>query len=247
MLEMAPPRVIYQCVPTTTMMVDELSVEAGSIMSAVIQRAVFAPMTERPEGSIRPKADAAPERTVETSFDLLLRANSGDNGAIEELCARYLPRLRRWAHGRLPTSSRRLLDTEDLVQDVLLQTVRHVETFQPRHEGAFAGYIRRILLNRLRDEGRKGRRQPLLATIEDEHADEGPSPLEHAIGKDALERYEAALERLKPLERELVIARVELGFSAAEIAAEFGKPTPAAAQMAISRALVKLAEEMSRG
>jgi RNA polymerase sigma-70 factor, ECF subfamily len=216
-------------------------------MSAIIQTAVFPLMTDSPKGSIRPSADAATERTVESSMDLLLRAQAGDNRAVEELCARYLPRLRRWAHGRLPSSSRRLLDTEDLVQDVLLKAVRHVETFKPRHEGAFAGYVRQILLNQLRDEGRKNYRHPRLASIEDEHVDEGPSPLENAIGKDALERYEAALQRLKPHDRELVIARVELGFSAAEIAAEFGKPSAGAAQMAVSRALVKLAEEISRG
>ena len=216
-------------------------------MSTISPIAVLLPMTDSPEGSIRPSAEAATERTVESSMDLLLRAQAGDERAVEELCARYLPRLRRWAHGRLPSSSRRLLDTEDLVQDVLLKAVRHVETFHPRHQGAFAGYIRQTLLNCLRDEGRKERRHPRLASIEDEHVDEGPSPLENAIGKDALERYETALERLKPQDRELVIARVELGFSAAEIAAEFGKPSPAAAQMAVSRALVKLAEEISRG
>jgi RNA polymerase sigma-70 factor (ECF subfamily) len=216
-------------------------------MSAIAQRAVFPAMTDSPERSIRPSADAPAKRTVESSMDLLLRAQGGDTRAVEELCVRYLPRLRRWAHGRLPSSSRRILDTEDLVQDVLLNAVRHVETFHPRHEGAFAGYIRQTLLNRLRDEGRKERRHPRLASIEDEHVDEGPSPLENAIGKEALERYEAALERLKPQDRELVIARVELGFSAEEIAAEFGKPTPGAAQMAVSRALVKLAEEISRG
>ena len=215
-------------------------------MSAITHTAVLPPMTDSPEGTVRPSADAA-TRTVESSMDLLVRARTGDHQAVEELCARYLPRLGRWAHGRLPSSSRRLLDTEDLVQDVLIKAVRHVETFHPRHQGAFAGYIRQTLLNCLRDEGRKERRHPRLASIEDEHVDEGPSPLESAIGKDALERYEAALERLKPQDRELVIARVELGFSAAEIAAEFGKPSPAAAQMAVSRALVKLAEEISRG
>jgi len=215
-------------------------------MSAIVHSVVFPVMTDSPERSIPPSADAA-ERTVESSMDLLLRAQTGDNRAVDELCARYLPRLRRWAHGRLPWSSRRVLDTEDLLQDVLIKAVTHVETFHPRHEGAFAGYVRQTLLNRLRDEGRKERRHPRLASIEDEHVDEGPSPLENAIGKDALERYEAALQRLKPQDRELIIARVELGFSAAEIAAEFGKPSAGAAQMAVTRALVKLAEEISRG
>ena len=37
------------------------------------------------------------------------------------------------------------------------------------------------------------------------------SPLEEAIGREAVERYEAALQRLKPEEREAIIARVELG------------------------------------
>ena len=39
---------------------------------------------------------------MESSFALVLRAREGDQAARNELCARYLPRLRRWAHGRLP-------------------------------------------------------------------------------------------------------------------------------------------------
>jgi PAS domain-containing protein len=39
-----------------------------------------------------------------------------------------------------------------------------------------------------------------------------PSPLEAAIGRKALERYEAALERLKPGGRNAIILRVELGY-----------------------------------
>jgi DNA-directed RNA polymerase specialized sigma24 family protein len=71
--------------------------------------------------------------------------------------------------------------------------------------------------------------------------------VELAIGQQALERYEAALERLKPQERELIVARCELDFSYDEIAALFDKPTPAAARVAIARALARLAEEMARG
>jgi RNA polymerase sigma-70 factor (ECF subfamily) len=101
-------------------------------------------------------------------------------------------------------------------------------------------------LNRLRDEARRVRRHAPAAPLDDAHAADEPSPLEIAIGRQAMDRYEAALGRLKPLEREMVIARLELGFTAAELAAEFGKPTAAAAQMAVSRALVRIAEEMTR-
>ena len=63
----------------------------------------------------------------------------------------------------------------------------------------------------------------------------------------AVECYERALERLKPEEREAIIARVELGYSYDELAEALGKPTPDAARKAAQRALVRLAEEMKRG
>ena len=73
------------------------------------------------------------------------------------------------------------------------------------------------------------------------------SPLEATIGAQALARYEAALARLPAPERELVIARIELGRAYADIAEEFGKPSANAARMAVARAIVRLAEEMRRG
>ena len=57
-------------------------------------------------------------------------------------------------------------------------------------------------------------------------------------------RYEAALHRLRPEEREVVIARVELGQSYRRIAAGHGKASADAARMAVSRALVRLAMEL---
>jgi hypothetical protein len=43
----------------------------------------------------------------------------------------------------------------------------------------------------------------------------------------------------------MIVSKLELGLSASELAEEFGKPTAAAAQMAVSRAMVKLARIMS--
>ena len=187
-----------------------------------------------------------PEPRTDSSFELLLEAKRGNSVALEQLCARYLPRLRRWAHGRLPSSARGVLDTDDLAQEVLFQAISKVDTFEPRHEGAFQGYLRQILVNRVRDAMRRTRRRPAGATLEDEWPAHEPSPLEQAIGQQALEHYEEALQRLTPVERELVIARVEMGFSGAEIAEAFNKPSSAAAHMAVSRALVRLTKEMSR-
>ena len=49
--------------------------------------------------------------------ELLMLAKAGDPVAIERIMSRYLPRLQRWASGRLPSYARSLLDTSDLVQD----------------------------------------------------------------------------------------------------------------------------------
>jgi RNA polymerase sigma-70 factor (ECF subfamily) len=70
--------------------------------------------------------------------------------------------------------------------------------------------------------------------------------LEEAIGLEALERYEAALQRLKPSDRDAIILRVELGCPLTEVAEALGKPTPNAAYVAIRRAIVRLVKEMSR-
>jgi RNA polymerase sigma-70 factor, ECF subfamily len=182
-----------------------------------------------------------------SSFDLLLSAKGGDRYAIGQLYERYLPRLQRWGHGRLPASCRGALDTSDLVQEVLLQALKHIDTFEPRHVGAFPAYLRQMLLNRIRDQVRVVRRHPPGEPLEDLHATPDPSPLDVAIGREAVERYEAALLRLKPLDRDLIVSRLEFDFSAAELAEMYGKPSAAAAQVAVSRALVRLAREMSHG
>ena len=48
-----------------------------------------------------------PERSV----DLLRMAQAGDEQARDDLLARYLPRLERWASRRLPLGVRSMLDT----------------------------------------------------------------------------------------------------------------------------------------
>jgi RNA polymerase sigma-70 factor, ECF subfamily len=189
----------------------------------------------------------APETSLSatSSFDLVVRANAGDQDALEALCARYLPRLQRWAHGRIPPAARGALQTHDLVQDTLLRVVERLPSFQPRHEGAFQGYVRTVLWNRIRDIARQYQRTGPSGPLDADIAGKEDSPLDLAIGHEMLDRYEAALDRLRPEEKELIIARIEMGLPHAEIAVMFEKPSVAAVHMALSRALVRLAEEMA--
>jgi RNA polymerase sigma factor (sigma-70 family) len=181
---------------------------------------------------------------LESTFDLIERARRGDQEALDRLFARHLGPLQRWASGRLPRWARGLADTDDLVQDTLLQTFKRIEAFEPRRVGALQAYLRQAVLNRLRDELRRKGRQPPTVDVDAVDLAAGESPLEEAIGREAVERYELALQRLKPEEREAIIARVELGLSYEELADALGKPTPDAARKAAQRALVRLAEEL---
>ena len=179
-----------------------------------------------------------------STLSLLTRARAGDQDALDDLFGRYLPMLSRWARGRLPQWARDAADTQDLVQDTLLQTFKKIDGFEHRGEGAFQAYLRQAVMNRIRDALRKAHRRPERDELDEEAPDTGISPLEAAVGAEALEKYDAALERLPPADRELVVARVELGLSYAEVAAATGRPTPNAARMAVSRALLRLAEEI---
>jgi RNA polymerase sigma-70 factor (ECF subfamily) len=181
---------------------------------------------------------------TQSSFELLVRAQDGDEAARNELCARYLPRLRRWAHGRLPIWAREHLDTEDIVQDTLLRSVRQLDGFTPSHERAFCAYVCEALRNRLRDALRRAARRPVNGALPDDEPASDPSPLELAVGRQTLAQYEGALERLRESDRELIVARVELGLDYREIAELLDRPSVGAVRVAISRALLRLALEM---
>ena len=191
--------------------------------------------------------DARPHSSATDTITLLDRARGGDRGAFDELFARCLPPLQRWARGRIPPSARTVTDTLDVVQDAVLQSLRHLDKFQAQREGALQAYLRRAVLNRIRDEYRRVVRHPGRETLEEDvKEDPEPSPLEAAIGRQAVERYERALGRLDPIEREAIIARLELGYSYDQVAVAVGRPSAEAARQALRRALARLAEEMSR-
>ena len=140
-----------------------------------------------------------------------------------------------------------MTDTDDLVQETLLRSLRGVDAFDPRHSGAFLAYLRQGVLNRMRDEIRRARRLPEAGSPVGDVPDGRPSPVEEAIGRESLERYEAALLCLKPEDREVILARLEMGLSYQQIAQSLGRPSADAARIAVSRAVLRLAREMADG
>jgi RNA polymerase sigma factor (sigma-70 family) len=188
-----------------------------------------------------------PDRPVGmlSTIDLLERFKRGDEEAVNLLVERSIPPLKRWARGRLPHWARGLAETQDLVQNAVLRAIPHLKTFEAKHPGALQAYLRQAVNNHIRDEIRKVKVRPPANELSDEQPDQGPSPLERAIGQESLDRYEAALKTLREVDREAIIARVELQQSYDEIAIALGKPSADAARMAVVRALRNLLKAMS--
>jgi len=180
----------------------------------------------------------------ESSVELLAKVRAGDDEALERLLNYHVPRLRRWATGRLPAWARDRDDTDDLVQETVVRTLRKIEGFNPHHDGALQAYLRQALVNRIRDAVRRADRRPSAVPLSEEMAGHDDSPLEQAIGREALARYDAALTALRDQDREAIVGRIELGQSYDELAVALGKPTGDAARVAVHRALLRLAEVM---
>jgi RNA polymerase sigma-70 factor (ECF subfamily) len=189
--------------------------------------------------------EAQPATALASTIDLLDRFKHGDEEAVGLLVERSLPPLKRWARGRLPQWARGVAETQDLVQDAVIRALPRLKTFEARHPGALQAYLRQAITNHIRDEIRKVQARPLSTELRDNHRDGGPSPLEKAIGVERLERYETALETLRPADREAIIARLELQQSYEEVAIALGKPNADAARMAVTRAVKALIKAMN--
>lgn len=182
----------------------------------------------------------------EPTIELVVRAREGNRDAVEALLQRCIPRLKRWAHGRLPAAARGSLDTGDLVQETVLHVLRRLDQFEPRHVGAMQAYLRMSVINRIRDEVRRIGRQPAPSELPEDLSSDLPSPLEAAVQSEAYERYRTALGELSTKEREMIVARIEAQWSLAEIAQKFGLSTSDAARMAVTRALKKLTDRLKQ-
>lgn len=181
---------------------------------------------------------------LESTAVLLRRAQEGDRNAVNRLFDRYYPRLRAIAHGRLPYYQRDVRDTDDLVQITLSRAFNGLERFEYRREGAFLAYLRKILLNEIRQEANRKKSRRTDGEPGEGLMDPGPTPFQITAQRQTFERYEEALSRLTEAQREAVVMRIEFGFSYEEIAQDLGKPTANAAHMFVARAIAKVAKHM---
>ena len=96
-------------------------------------------MTDRPSGSITQK---------------VLSVHRGDERALHELVAAHLPWIEAHVRQRLSPAARRDGDTQDFVQQALLDVLRDGPRFAIEDERAFRALLARIVENTLVDRVR---------------------------------------------------------------------------------------------
>jgi RNA polymerase sigma-70 factor (ECF subfamily) len=187
---------------------------------------------------------------------LVALAKQGDEPALNQLCSVYGERVRRIIRLRLDRKLRPKLDSVDVVQDALILALDGLKDFTYKNEGDFLRWLSRIAENRLRDifdqfhadkrdvhkeipfkkEGRSteggsvGAARPMRTTT--------PSVI--ASKKEAMDRLEKALDKLKPEYKEIIVLKKIEGLSHAEIAERLHKNV-GAMRMLLARAMAALA------
>lgn len=208
------------------------------------------PASDSPADSAAPSELDAEEALpsagdIDETLILLRHVRDGDSGALSHLLEQYLPQLREWASGRLPRDARRLVDTDDLIQETVVRSLDRVRTFELHHEGALQGYLRKVVLNQIRDHARRLRRSPAPSDLDGEEPDSAPSPLDEVVGRDLARRYEDAFNRLKPKDQRAIVLRMDLDYSYQDLAAALDIPSVGAARAAVCRALGRLSRLMA--
>ena len=188
-----------------------------------------------------PDADSPP--SPEETTVLLQRIQSGDEVALNALLVKILPRLRRWAHGRLPNAARGMLDTGDIVQTVATKALKHLARLDVHQHGSVGFYLRQAVLNEIASQWRRAGRKPRETTVGESLAADDTSPLDRLLGAERVSLYEDALSRLTNADRDAIIGRFELGYGYEELARYLGKPSAATARVTVHRAVKRLAQQ----
>jgi RNA polymerase sigma-70 factor, ECF subfamily len=171
--------------------------------------------------------------------DLLRRAGDGDASARDELLHRHRPRLRKLVALRLDHRLAARVDPSDVVQETLAEAARKLANYLHQRPLPFYPWLRQLALERVarlhREHVQVGKRSVLreecaFGSLPDESALEmidrlrrSGSSVGSRLRREELRRcLQAALERLKPADREVLVLRHIEQLDTAEVAAVLG-------------------------
>jgi RNA polymerase sigma-70 factor (ECF subfamily) len=158
--------------------------------------------------------------------DLVARAQGGDVSAIGELYDRHHTRIFRYVWSLVRDQHL----AEDLTGEVFVRMVRGLANYRTRGV-PFQSWLYRIAHNLTVDHQRKASRQNTvpLYHAEELSAVEGGEDDPSAVVEQRLtvERVRRALERIDPLQSEVVVMRFLVGLSLRDVAQALGKTVAA--------------------
>jgi RNA polymerase sigma-70 factor (ECF subfamily) len=184
-----------------------------------------------------PRGSGAQRKPSGEELDATARAaGAGDRACLQRLLAWIRPLVLRYCRARLGLDSGSI---DDLVQEVCIAVVAALPGY-PNQGSPFSSFVYGIAAHKLADHlpatGREHSR-PARETPEPDHPAAGPENPRPATR--STRRVERVLDLLPAQQREIVILRVILGFSAAETGQTIGA-SPTAVRVAQHRALSRL-------
>jgi RNA polymerase sigma-70 factor, ECF subfamily len=167
----------------------------------------------------------ADRSTRQNKDQLVLRAQSGDREAFSELISRHRPLVQRTAYSILKNRD----DAEDVTQDVSLNLLRKLHTFEG--DSAFTTWLTRIAINSSLIYLRKARRSR-LSYLDDfvdgevpltrELSDTAPCPEQQCLSNEARNRVFQGISRLPVKLKKVLSDQVYLELPIAEVARRQG-------------------------
>ena len=151
---------------------------------------------------------------------LIARIGQGDRKAFEELLDAYEARVYRLGlrfTGNVP-------DAEDITQEIFLAVYRSIGGFQGN--SALGTWIYRVAMNHCLDYRRKRKLEtlPLDEEISLATQDWRDDPAASADKRELAERVEAAINRLSPAHRDVIVLHELQGLTYQEVAATLNLP-----------------------
>lgn len=147
----------------------------------------------------------APDPNARTA-DALRDARRGDDEAMARLVGRFGPHLEAYLRGRMRARGQRVDDTLNAAQEVWLRACRGIDRFVDRGTGSFWSYLRVIAKNYITKKRFPGRHVGLDRAEEIAAPSAGPEG--QALLDEDLQRFEAALLRLEPPDRDALLLRL---------------------------------------
>jgi RNA polymerase sigma-70 factor, ECF subfamily len=202
------------------------------------------------------------EHNSSDTVHLVQRARAGDPAALNELFARHRDRLRRMVQMRLDRRLQGRVDASDVIQDAYLEASRRLDDYLREPDMPLFLWLRflvgeRLLIlhrQHLGAQMRDARREVSLyraalpeassAALAAQLLGKLTSPSEAAVRAERLLRLQEAVNRLDPLDREVLSLRHFEQLSRAETAQMLGIEESAAAKRYI-RALKRLKDTLA--